>query len=73
MRTLGIDIGGTFAKSVILDGDDRPIERHTEAVPDGDLIGFISDLARRRMDDRDVQRVGVGIAGLVDHASGAFV
>ena len=75
--TLGIDIGGTKTRAVVLDPDGRVIAdrvRRTETGPDGVIgtaLGAAGDcLMLVGLQPCDLDAVGVGIPGRVDHRTG---
>jgi glucokinase len=74
---LGIDLGGTNIKSVVLsEGHDPIVARYTapteaKAGPDA-VTGRIVAEGRRVMRDHDVETVGLGVPGLYDQDSGAI-
>lgn len=70
--TIGVDVGGTKLLAVVLDADDavlastrRPTARGAGALLDG-VIEVVAELTDQLALGADV-RVGVGVAGLVDH------
>jgi glucokinase len=70
MSTIGIDIGGSKALAVRVDGGSVVEERHTETRR-GPLLETTLDAVRGVWDD-DVEAVGVGVAGLVRWPEGIF-
>ncbi len=71
--TLGLDVGGTFAKSVLLDSANEVAERRMDRVPDRDVLAFVGDLVAERAAETRFEALGVGVAGLVRWPEGEFV
>ncbi len=72
-RFAGLDVGGTYLKTVVLE-DGRVVEssRHHE-VPHNDVLGFVESAAADLVGRHGVEAVGVGVAGLVSWPGGEFV
>lgn len=71
-RALGLDVGGTYCKVVVVEGSDV-IHRGRVPIPGPAMLDFVVDLARESVDTHDASSVGVGLAGLVRHPEGEFV
>lgn len=72
-RALGIDIGGTFVKSVLLDAESNVAARREDPVRIASvdaLIAQLLDLASALDPGRCATAMGVAIAGLVESRSG---
>ena len=68
---LGVDVGGSTVKSVVLkDGRIESRIRIPRDRPIAELLGYVVGEA---VAEHGVTSAGVGIAGLVDHATGRFV
>lgn len=72
MITLGLDVGGTFLKSVVVD-DNKVVEQSTERLPSTGVFDHVSASARRLVIESAAEAVGVGLAGLVKWPEGEFV
>jgi glucokinase len=73
-NTLGIDLGGTKMAAAIVDATGTILAAETVARP-ASGTGMLTEpvaLAQRLVDD-SVGAIGVGAAGLVDHAAGTLV
>lgn len=70
---LGLDVGGTTLKLVVLAADDDVLHTERMRVPDHDVLGFVVSTAVRMVEEHGVDSVGVGLAGLVAHPEGDFV
>jgi glucokinase len=70
-RLLGVDVGGSSVKAVLLDGP-RFDQVADQLVPVSDVIGFETDLTAELVREHRPDGVGVGLAGLVD-PDGRFV
>lgn len=72
MTTVGLDVGGTFLKAVVHDGD-AVVNDATQRLPTtrvfDHVVGVAGDLARRT----GASAIGVGLAGLVQWPEGRFV
>lgn len=74
MPTIGLDIGGTTMTAVVLDGDDRVLERadaprpRSAAAMRSEPIDLVHPLCGPQIDG-----IGIGVAGLVDAGSGTLV
>ncbi|MDH4116399.1 MAG: ROK family protein [Acidimicrobiia bacterium] len=73
MITAGVDLGGSFVKSVVVDGADTVTEAPLVAVPDESITDVVERVARRLIDGSGARGVGVGVAGLVEWPEGRFV
>lgn len=73
MNALGLDLGGTTLKLVVLDADDLLVERRWIPVPAADPVDFVLTTTRRSVTEYEADTVGVGLAGLVEHPAGVFV
>lgn len=72
-RLAGLDVGGTFLKTVVLeDGQVVASARHLQ-VPSTDVLGFVVSEAADLVSRHGVEAVGVGVAGLVSWPDGEFV
>lgn len=77
-RWLGLDLGGTNIKSVVVEGDDlEVVHRATSATDAADgpaaVIDRLVDAGRQAIDDRGaVDGVGVGVPGLFDAEAGTI-
>ncbi|MEV6159711.1 ROK family protein [Nonomuraea sp. NPDC052129] len=66
MTRLGIDVGGTYTKWVLLDGETVVGEGTVPTPPDPDeTMTFVASLAARR-----VESIGIGLPGHVDRDTG---
>ncbi len=80
MRCLGVDVGGTYTKWVLLDRDAEPavvaegrVATHAELGPAA-ALDRIAELVRRTMDEAGpVDRLGVGMPGPLDLERGRTV
>jgi glucokinase len=70
---LGLDVGGSLLKAVLIDDDDVVVRTERHPVPATDVLGFVCSVVRRFVGSEDVTAVGVGLAGLVSYPAGAFV
>lgn len=70
---LGLDVGGSTLKGVVLDSDHAIVHQEAVAVPTRDVLGFVVSSLTRLRADHPVSSVGVGLAGLVSHPTGDFV
>lgn len=68
---LGVDVGGSTVKSVIL--EDGRIEATSLIPRDRSISELLPAIVGRARTEHRVGAVGVGIAGLVDHTAGRFV
>ena len=75
--SLGIDIGGTKAHGLVLDGADRVLAERvlptqpTETGIRRTVVGVAAELARDLdISEAEFTSVGLGIPGVVDHATG---
>jgi len=72
MRTIGLDVGGTFLKAVVHDGAEVIFEA-TERLPPVRVLDRVVEVAQTLVDRWDASAVGVGLAGLVRWPEGSFV
>lgn len=72
VRLAGIDVGGTFLKSVVMESGGI-VASDRRRVPDGDVLDFVATVGRELRDEAGVAAVGVGVAGLVTWPAGEFV
>lgn len=70
-RLLGVDVGGSRVKAVVVEGP-RFEQVTDERVPASDVIGFAADRTARLVREHRPDAVGIGLAGLVD-LGGMFV
>jgi glucokinase len=68
---LGVDIGGSRVKAVVLDGG-RILARHEEP-RNRPITEVLSRIVESTENEHHITALGVGIAGLVDHRAGRFV
>jgi glucokinase len=81
VRHLGLDLGGTNIKLVVLEGD-RPnyeisvsstVPTYAKRGPEG-VIQRLEDVARRALDDHGpIESIGVGIPGMFDPVEGTVL
>lgn len=72
MISVGLDVGGSFVKAVVMDEDGK-VGRARFAAPTGGLVGFLASAVDEVTAARRPHRVGVGMAGLVEWPAGYFV
>lgn len=72
MNAVGLDLGGTSLKYVVLDARHEIIERDLVPVEDR-ALELVVGTAGRLVADHSASAVGVGLAGLVTHPAGEFV
>lgn len=70
--SVGVDVGGSFVKGVRLSADGSVSDRLVVPTP-GTADGIIDAVVDAVVRLGPTRRVGVGLAGLVDHGSGALV
>lgn len=70
-RVLGVDIGGTTVKSVIL--SDQQVAASAQVPRDRPIADLLRGIVERAVTRHRVGSAGVGLAGLVDHHAGRFV
>lgn len=70
--TIGVDVGGSFIKAVLLDGDDA-IRGRTGTPTPATVSGILDAVVFAANELGRGRSVGVALAGLVDHARGALV
>jgi glucokinase len=68
---LGVDIGGSTVKSVVI--AEGRIEARFRVPRDRPIADLLHAVVGRVLDEHEVMSVGVGLAGLVDHAAGRYV
>ena len=73
MKAVGLDLGGTALKYVVLDAQQEVVERGQLPVPPGDAVELVVRTAVGLASVHSSQAVGVGLAGLVRHPAGEFV
>ncbi|MEX1005075.1 MAG: ROK family protein [Acidimicrobiia bacterium] len=73
MTAVGLDLGGTALKYVVLDSRDDVVERGQVPVRPGDALDLVVRTARELISGHSSQAVGVGLAGLVTYPDGEFV
>jgi len=75
-KRLGIDIGGTYIKYAIVDGDDRLIETR-QIKTEGSGEAFLAFLKREIKQilrvENGIERIGIGIPGTVDPITGKII
>jgi glucokinase len=71
--TVGLDVGGTFLKGVVVGDEVEIVAELMEPVPDHDVLGFVGDIAERTIEAHEAAALGVGVAGLVRWPEGEFV
>ncbi len=69
--SIGIDIGGSAIKAVVLDGDEA-LTKLVIPRADGDPVAAVVSIVDE-LDPDGGMPVGIGIAGLVDHERGVYV
>jgi glucokinase len=70
---LGLDLGGTFVKGLLLDPDGRELASGSTPTPKtgaGDVITAMRDLGRRLAGDRALGGIGVAVPGVINVAKG---
>ncbi len=72
MTTVGIDVGGTFLKAVVM-SEGRMVAERSDPVPDDDVIEFVAAVGSKLAGDHAAEALGVGVAGLVRWPEGEFV
>lgn len=70
---LGLDVGGTFLKAVIVDDAGEVVSTHDDRVPHDDVLGFVLSTIESLLGDADAAAIGLGVAGLVRWPEGEFV
>lgn len=73
MTAIGLDVGGTWLKLVVATDDGDVLESERRLLPSTDLVDFVSRTAREAVDRHSGASLGLGLAGLVDHATGTLV
>jgi glucokinase len=68
---LGVDVGGTTVKSVVL--SDQQVSASAQVPRDRPIADLLGDIVERAVRQHGVTSAGVGVAGLVDHRAGRFV
>ena len=68
---LGVDIGGTTVKSVVLRSG--RVEARQRVPRDRPIADLLAGMVRTSIAEHDVGSVGVGLAGLVDQPTGRYV
>jgi glucokinase len=71
MRALGLDVGGTDTKAVLVDGDE-PLEFRTRPTPraPADIVEAVAELAAEL---GPAEAIGLAVPGVVDEAAGVAV
>ena len=73
MKAVGLDLGGTALKYVVLDSGHDFVGRGQVPVTPGDALDLVVRTAAELVAAHVSQAVGVGLAGLVTHPAGEFV
>lgn len=73
MTALGLDVGGSFLKLVVLDDANSLLRSEQLEIPDADVLSFVVEVTRKAMAEDGTDSVGLGLAGLVRHPDGEFV
>lgn len=73
MTAVGLDLGGTALKYVVLDSQHDVVEQGQVPVAPGDALDLVVRTAKDLVSGHSSQAVGVGLAGLVTHPAGKFV
>lgn len=73
MTALGLDVGGSFLKLVVLDDMQRVVRSEQLEIPHADVLSFVVEVTGRAMVEDEADSVGLGLAGLVRHPQGEFV
>ncbi|MEX2278853.1 MAG: ROK family protein [Acidimicrobiia bacterium] len=73
MTSLGLDVGGTWLKQVLVDDRNEIVESDRLLIPESDPLAFVSETAAAAVDSSGATSVGVGLAGLVRFPDGEFV
>jgi glucokinase len=71
-RSVGIDVGGTYMKTAVLEGS-TVVESERVDLPDDRVIEAVEGLARELLSETKAPSIGVGLAGLVRWPEGEFV
>jgi glucokinase len=72
MNSVGIDVGGTFLKAVVM-SDGSLVAEHSAVVPESGVLDFVAGVAARLLGEHHAEALGVGVAGLVRWPEGEFV
>lgn len=72
MTTVGIDVGGTLLKAVVM-SNGCLIAEHSDAVPESNVLDFVAAVGSQLVGDHQADALGVGVAGLVRWPEGEFV
>ena len=71
---IGIDVGGTAIKGVVIDGDGKLYgEDSVPTVGGEEIVNGIVTLCNRLMRGNKVEGIGIGCAGVIDSAEGKVV
>lgn len=73
MTALGLDVGGTWLKHVLLDDHNEVLESDRLLIPETDPLAFVAETAAALVVASGAASVGVGLAGLVRFPEGEFV
>lgn len=73
MKAVGLDLGGTALKWVVLDSQHDFVEQGQVPATPGDALDLVVRTATGLVSGHSSQAIGVGLAGLVTHPAGAFV
>lgn len=73
MTALGLDVGGTWLKHVLVDDHNEILESDRLLIPASDPLPFVAETAAALVVGSGATGVGVGLAGLVRFPEGEFV
>lgn len=73
MTAIGLDVGGTWLKEVVVADDDELVESRRQPLPAVRVVEFVSRAAFEALEQYPGASVGVGLAGLVDRSTGTLV
>jgi glucokinase len=72
VTTIGLDVGGTFLKAVVMN-EAGVVSNETERLPANGVLDHVARVAQRMAGEVGAKAVGVGLAGLVQWPEGSFV
>lgn len=72
MTAIGLDVGGTWLKLVVASDEGELLHTARRALPETGLVDFVSRSTVEVVESHPGASVGLGLAGLVDHATGTL-